>query len=115
MGGSLTRRNEGEGEDRWEAAPKGEPSGDTLVDQPSRSDVRAIMRRPTVAEDRLGDVVMNRYELVHVLGSGSSGSVFEARDMHKRESVAIKLLHEHLRTSDGHVARFAREVRATSA
>jgi serine/threonine protein kinase len=100
------------GADFWDE----QRSTDTLVDEPSRSDVRAIVRRrPATPEERLGDCVANRYQLVRVLGVGASGAVFEARDLQRQELVAIKLMHEHLRTSDGHVARFAREVRATSA
>lgn len=100
-------------------------SGDTWVDEtppadddaPSHSDVHAIARprRTKGPESRLGELIAERYELTHLLGTGSSGAAFEALDTKRGERVAVKLLHEHLRTSDGHVARFSREVRAMSA
>jgi serine/threonine protein kinase len=91
-------------------------SADTLVDvRGAHSDVRALAKpRRGKPEDRIGERIAERYELVRLLGAGSSGAVYEAADTQKNEPVAIKLLHEHLRTSDGHVKRFAREVRATS-
>ncbi len=97
---------------------------DTWIDEtppgpgdPVRSDVRAIARPPRREgpEGRLGEHIGARYELVRLLGAGSSGAAYEALDTHRGERVAVKLLHEHLRTNDGHVARFTREVRATSA
>ncbi len=99
----------------WE----GDDPRDTLVDhgpdEPARSDVRALTRRRTGPEARLGEHLAGRYELVRLIGAGSSGAVYEALDLQRGERVAVKLLHEHLRTSDGPVARFSREVRATSA
>lgn len=62
----------------------------------------------------LGSRVAGRYELVQLLGKGASGAVYEALDTSVGERVAVKVLHEHLRASGGHVARFAREVRATA-
>jgi eukaryotic-like serine/threonine-protein kinase len=95
---------------------EGDSQTDTLVEPPMKSEIRAVTRkRGGGPEDRVGDRVAGRYEIQHVLGAGSAGAVFEARDMKLGVNVAIKVLHEHLRTSDGHVARFAREVRATSA
>src|SRR6188472_2161227 len=88
---------------------------DTLVDVPAKSEIRPVLRkkRRETPEDRLGDRIGDRYEITHVLGSGSA---FEASDLKRSGArVAIKVLHEHLRSSHGHVARFEREVRATTA
>src|SRR5687768_2805286 len=95
---------------------EGDSPADTLVEPPMKSEIRAVTRkRGGGPEDRVGDRVAGRYEIQNVLGAGSAGAVFEAHDMKLGVNVAIKVLHEHLRTSDGHVARFAREVRATTA
>lgn len=88
---------------------------DTVQDVSARSDIRPI-RRPDEGHpgDRIGDVIAERYALIGLLGQGGAGTVYEARDLDRSETVAIKLLHKHLRASDGHVARFAREIRALS-
>lgn len=78
----------------------------------SRSGVRVVQRMGVDA--RIGRRVVDRYELCAVLGTGASGVVYEALDTSLDEPVAVKVLHEHLRASGGHVARFAREVRATA-
>jgi serine/threonine-protein kinase len=88
-------------------------SRDTLVESDGRSDIRAI-RRPDGPGSRVGDVIAERYELCALLGYGASGSVYQAKDLDDGPTVAVKLLHKHLRTSDGHVARFTREIRALS-
>ncbi len=98
----------------------GSSEQDTWLDEtppePTRSDVRAVARPKREGPlARLGEHIAGRYELSRLLGSGATGAVYEALDVKRGEQVAVKLLHEHLRTSDGHVARFAREVRATTA
>lgn len=103
--------------DRFEgptARQRGAP--DTLQDVGAHSDIHAIRRGTTEADpaERVGAVVAERYALLGMLGQGGAGAVYEARDLDRGETVAIKLLHKHLRASDGHVARFAREIRALS-
>lgn len=80
---------------------------------PPRSGVRAAAHLGG-PEARIGDRVAERYELTRLLGRGAGGIVYEARVAHGGR-VAVKLLHAHLRASDGHVARFSREVLATCA
>lgn len=90
---------------------------DTLqdVDASQHSDIQQIRRADRHdAAARVGDVVAERYALLGLLGEGAAGAVYEARDLDRGEPVAVKLLHPHLRASDGHVARFAREIRALS-
>ncbi|MCC6876435.1 MAG: serine/threonine protein kinase [Sandaracinaceae bacterium] len=79
----------------------------TLTDPSPCSDVREL--------GKIGRSIGGRYRLVRLLGTGGSGSVYEAWDQGRSEAVAVKLLHEHLRGSDQHVARFAREARAAMA
>ncbi len=66
------------------------------------------------AQARLGEMLGQRYELLSVLGAGSGGSVFRARDSVTRNEVALKLLHEKLKGSEGARRRFEREVTAAS-
>ena len=86
---------------------------DTWVEPAARSDIRAIRRDATPTE-RVGTVVAERYTLQSILGTGASGVVYAALDAERGERVAVKLLHPYLRTSNGHVARFSREIRALS-
>lgn len=72
-----------------------------------------MRRRFEGPEGRIGDRVGGRYELVRPIGRGGGGIVYEARAP-RGDRVAVKLLHAHLRASTGHVARFSREVLATS-
>lgn len=92
----------------------GERARDTLVDErvgERGSDVRAIR---TFAGRRLGSIVDDRYELVRVLGQGSAGAVFEARDLELGGQVALKILHKHLQQNEDSAARFSREIHALS-
>ena len=66
------------------------------------------------AQARIGEVLGQRYELLSVLGAGSGGSVFRARDSTTRAEVALKLLHEKLKGSAHDRKRFEREVAAAS-
>ncbi len=78
---------------------------DTIVDGPSSGVMRAL------ASQRIGDRIAERYDLVRVIGAGSGGSVYEAIDRKYGEPCAVKLLHEGLRASTDHVARFLHEAR----
>src|SRR6185369_3281405 len=82
---------------------------DTLAD-PVTSGVREIG-----PERRLGQRIGDRYRLLKMLGYGAGGAVYEACDERKNEPVAVKVLHEHLRGSNAHVARFLREARTARA
>ncbi|MGE0784775.1 MAG: serine/threonine-protein kinase [Sandaracinaceae bacterium] len=88
---------------------------DTLVDADAdaldTTDVRSVRSE---AHKRLGTTVAGRYELVSLVGRGSSGAVFEAQDRERNERVAIKILHSHLERSADATARFSREIHAVS-
>lgn len=64
--------------------------------------------RTEVPSVQVGEMLLNRYELVEYLGSGSLGHVFRARD-HRLEfrEVALKILRRN--TPEDQVARFKRE------
>jgi len=74
--------------------------------------VAELQRR---AKERIGEVLVERFELRNVLGAGGAGAVFSAYDRERGERVAIKLLHAGLSKSAEHVARFEREARAATA
>lgn len=96
------------------ATPRREDDHDTWIDPPRDGDSGFAPPRASGVRSRRGERVAERYELKRQLGVGASGAVYEALDTHTGQPVAVKLLHEHLRASDGHVARFSREVRAMS-
>lgn len=59
--------------------------------------------------------LVDRYEIVTTLGSGGCGVVYAARHVHLNQTVALKLLHRNLITSEERVERFYREARASAA
>ena len=59
-----------------------------------------------------GRVVAERYEVLGVLGQGSAGTVYRARDLHvdsQHEIVALKAIHPQLRNDRQAYGRFKRE------
>ncbi|MEZ4392833.1 MAG: serine/threonine-protein kinase [Polyangiales bacterium] len=64
------------------------------------------------ASDRIGTTVGGRYEVKRLLGEGGFSSVFEAIHNITGRSVALKLLHPHLVTTEQITERFLLEARA---
>src|SRR5215471_10036052 len=64
---------------------------------------------PLTAGRRLGP-----HEIVSALGAGGMGEVYRARDTRLGRDVAVKVLPQHLTSSDGARARFEREARLVS-
>ncbi|MBW2457686.1 MAG: serine/threonine protein kinase, partial [Deltaproteobacteria bacterium] len=65
-------------------------------------------------EFEIGRVVAERYEILAVIGSGTSGTVYRARDLHvdvDQEIVALKVVHPHLHSDRQIFGRFRREVK----
>jgi serine/threonine protein kinase len=80
------------------------------VSIPRRSESASLVSRSPErhAQSRVGDVLPGGYTLLAVVGVGGAAAVFEARDA-DGATVAVKLLHPHLRTNDALVRRFQRE------
>ena len=60
-----------------------------------------------------GDVVLERFRIVRLLGAGGMGEVYEAEDTLKGDTVALKIVLPELLGSDKTLARFEREVEWT--
>jgi serine/threonine-protein kinase len=59
-----------------------------------------------------GDVVLGKYRVEHVLGSGGMGVVVAARHLELDQPVALKFILPHALAGKGSVERFMREARA---
>jgi serine/threonine protein kinase len=59
-------------------------------------------------------LIADRYELKHVVGTGGMSSVYCAHDTLLERDVALKILHEHYSEDDDYVERFRREARAAA-
>ena len=62
----------------------------------------------------VGQLIADRYELKHVVGTGGMSSVYCAHDTLLERDVALKILHEHFSEDDDYVERFRREARAAA-
>jgi len=62
----------------------------------------------------VGQLISERYELKHVVGTGGMSSVYCAHDTLLERDVALKILHEHFSEDDDYVQRFRREARAAA-
>ncbi len=51
-----------------------------------------------------------RFDVIEELGHGATGRVFKCHDHQRDQTVALKVLHDHLRTDRATVMRFRREV-----
>jgi tRNA A-37 threonylcarbamoyl transferase component Bud32 len=68
------------------------------------------------AEDqRIGQIVQDRYRIVRKLGEGGMGAVYEGEHTVIKRKVAIKCLHSQYASDKEMVARFHREAMATNA
>ena len=63
----------------------------------------------------LGDVIDGKYRLVHLLGQGGMGSVYEAEHIQIAKKIAVKFLKTELLQEAEYTQRFIREARAASA
>ena len=54
-------------------------------------------------------LIADRYFVITEIGSGGMGTVYRGHDRHTGQTVAVKLLHPHLRRDPAYVARFRRE------
>lgn len=66
-------------------------------------------------EEFVGQVLDKRYKILEVIGSGSTGMVYKAKQLTvNNRLVAVKVLHTHLTGSDESMKRFQREAHAAS-
>jgi serine/threonine-protein kinase len=63
----------------------------------------------TEQDEHLGRTLAGRFHLQRVLGRGGMGTVYEAEQLGLARQVALKVLHPHIATAPGAVARFQRE------
>lgn len=85
----------------------------TLVDVPRQA--RPPSQPPSATpEEREGRILGGAYRLLVPIGTGSTGAVYEARHEPSGQAVAVKVLRDKWRTSDGQKRRFEREARAGS-
>ncbi|MCP4447105.1 MAG: hypothetical protein GY811_17420 [Myxococcales bacterium] len=68
----------------------------------------------TAPPDRTGQILVERYQITGVLGSGAMADVYEALDLHSNISVAVKLLNEDVRDRSAFHDRFGREALITA-
>jgi serine/threonine protein kinase len=61
------------------------------------------------SDDRRGAIIDSRYLLLERVGSGGTGSVYQARDLLLGATVAVKLLHAALGNDEDVTGRFRRE------
>jgi eukaryotic-like serine/threonine-protein kinase len=62
----------------------------------------------------VGEVLLDRYELEELVGTGGMSSVYRAHDRLLDRTVALKVLHEHHLRDPEHVERFRREARSAA-
>ena len=68
------------------------------------------MSAETLPTDRLiGEVLANRYQILHRLGEGAMGAVYKARHVKVGRSFAVKVLHSCVLEDPKVVQRFERE------
>ena len=64
--------------------------------------------------DELVGTLLDRYEILELLGEGGMGAVYKARDVTLQRDVAIKVLHRHIARQADFEARFLQEARSAA-
>ncbi len=64
---------------------------------------------PDGGDSRVGQLLLERYEIRRVVADGGMGRVYEALDLVERRNVAIKILHAEIARDPVQVERFKRE------
>ena len=97
------------------SAPNGpiDPLGTTVAAAPSPTSDPGGEARPRPRPIREGQR-LGRFELIRAVGSGSFGTVYEARDPRLDRLVAVKVLHAGPMATAAQVDRFFREARSAA-
>ncbi len=66
---------------------------------------------PSIPPLAAGVVLADKFEVLGILGEGGAGTVYDARRLHERERVALKVLHTHLYADRQFRGRFEREAK----
>src|ERR1700759_606940 len=64
--------------------------------------------------DRIGSLIVGKYRVVRLIGSGSTGAVYACQHVDLDKLVALKILHREMETNASLVERFKREAQAAS-
>ncbi len=70
---------------------------------------------PSATDDPLVGTTLDRYRILHLLGRGGMGAVYEAEDPELRRKVALKVLPGEFDQDPERLGRFQREARAVAA
>jgi eukaryotic-like serine/threonine-protein kinase len=62
----------------------------------------------------IGSVLVDRYEIIEVIGEGGMGVVYKAKHALMDRTVAIKMLHEDYASNPNALKRFEQEAKAVS-
>jgi CheY-like chemotaxis protein/tRNA A-37 threonylcarbamoyl transferase component Bud32 len=83
--------------------------------------IRALLRRAALVPKSLpsveledGSTFAERYQILGMVGKGSSGVIYKARHMYLERLVALKILHPQLMADEEALERFKREAQALS-
>ena len=74
----------------------------------------ALQSQPEPTDPLVGQTIAERYEIVELIGTGGMGRIYRAKQRVLDRSVAVKLVHPHLLSSEPMVMRFLQEARAAS-
>jgi serine/threonine protein kinase len=66
------------------------------------------------ADNRVGSILSERYEIIDVIKSGGMGTVYKARQLMINRVVAIKMLHQNMLMNNDALKRFRFEAQAAS-
>jgi serine/threonine protein kinase len=83
----------------------------TLLQTPAALDVTFGSRSTA----RFAGCVIGRYDVIHLLGRGSTGEVYAGRDRELGRPVALKIMSEEYASMNSSARRFIREAQASSA
>jgi serine/threonine-protein kinase len=91
-----------------------QPSVEMLGAPASATVVKAPASAGETADARIGTVLVGRYRIDELLGSGGMGAVYRAEHLHMRKTFAVKVLHPEMTHRAEVVARFEREAIAAA-